>query len=99
MANDVSSGDKHIVCQYKDNISTFGIWIKHNTLNYALPLILLQLSAISIASMLIEMCLRPLGQSSIVSQILVRRRFPPCMPLYVLSFKKINLLTLSLLQQ
>ncbi|KAI3458480.1 hypothetical protein Pfo_015143 [Paulownia fortunei] len=77
MANEVSVGDKHIVCQYKDNISTFGTWIKRNTLNYALPLILLQLSAISLASLLIETCLQPLGQSSIVAQILGGILFGP----------------------
>ncbi|KAL8050109.1 hypothetical protein ABFS82_06G061200 [Erythranthe guttata] len=75
--DDVSSGDKHIVCQYKDNISSFGFWIRHNTLNYALPLILLQLSAISVVSILIEICLRPLGQSSIVAQILGGILFGP----------------------
>lgn len=74
--SDLSTGNRHIVCQFKDTISTFGIWIHRNPLNFALPLMLLQLAAISFASLLIEVFLQPLGQSSIVAQILVRFSFP-----------------------
>ncbi|KAK4436469.1 Cation/H(+) antiporter 15 [Sesamum alatum] len=65
----VSAGNKHIVCQNTDNIATLGI-LKRNPLNYSLPLILLQFSLISVTSQMIEFCLQPLGQSSIVAQIL-----------------------------
>ncbi|KAK4385275.1 Cation/H(+) antiporter 15 [Sesamum angolense] len=61
MSHEVSVGNEFIVCQYTDNIAGFGTWIKRNPLNYAVPLILLQLSAISLASLLIEICLQPLG--------------------------------------
>lgn len=71
LAGNIAEGNRNIVCQYKDNVATFGIWINRNPLNFALPLILLQLAAISFASLLIEVFLRPLGQSSIVAQILV----------------------------
>ncbi|KAL0299345.1 UNVERIFIED_CONTAM: Cation/H(+) antiporter 15 [Sesamum radiatum] len=77
MSHEVSVGNEFIVCQYTDNIARFGSWIKRNPLNYAVPLILLQLSAISLASLLIEICLQPLGQSSIVAQILGGILFGP----------------------
>ncbi|KAL2227369.1 cation/H(+) antiporter 15 [Sesamum indicum] len=77
MSHEVSVGNKFIVCQYKDNIATFGTWIKRNPLNYAVPLVLMQLSAISLGSLLIEIFLHPLGQSSIVAQILGGILFGP----------------------
>ncbi|KAK4433384.1 Cation/H(+) antiporter 15 [Sesamum alatum] len=77
MPNEVSVGNKFIVCQYKDNIATFGAWINRNPLNYSVPLVLLQLSAISIVSLFLEVCLQPLGQSSIVAQILGGILFGP----------------------
>ncbi|KAL0401133.1 UNVERIFIED_CONTAM: Cation/H(+) antiporter 15 [Sesamum latifolium] len=77
MSDEASAGNKFMVCQYTDNIATFGTWIKRNPLNYAVPLVLLQLSAISLGSMLLEICLQPLGQSSIVAQILGGVMFGP----------------------
>ncbi|KAH6837472.1 hypothetical protein C2S53_018187 [Perilla frutescens var. hirtella] len=77
MADNIAEGNRHIVCQYKDNIATFGIWINRNPLNFSLPLILLQLATISFSSLLIEVFLRPLGQSSIVAQILGGIMFGP----------------------
>ncbi|KAL8552269.1 hypothetical protein ACS0TY_001094 [Phlomoides rotata] len=74
---DLSVGNKYIVCQYKESVSTFGIWIHRNPLNYALPLMILQLAAISLTSLLIEIFLHPLGQSSIVAQILGGIMFGP----------------------
>lgn len=65
-------GNAYIACQAADKIATFGVWIKRNPLNYSVPLILVQFSLISITSMLIDICLRPLGQSSMVTQIFVR---------------------------
>lgn len=81
LAENIADGNRNIVCQYKDNIATFGIWINRNPLNFALPLILLQLATISFASLLIEISLRPLGQSSIVAQILVRLLFQELLPI------------------
>ncbi|KAG6393597.1 hypothetical protein SASPL_147841 [Salvia splendens] len=77
LAGNIAEGNRNIVCQYKDNVATFGIWINRNPLNFSLPLILLQLAAISLASLLIEIFLRPLGQSSIVAQILGGILFGP----------------------
>ncbi|GFP86583.1 cation/H(+) antiporter 15 [Phtheirospermum japonicum] len=71
MASDaVSSGNKHIICQYKDSIASFGLFLHRNPLEYSVPLLLLQLSLITITSTIIELCLHPLGQSSVVAQIL-----------------------------
>ncbi|KAG8390152.1 hypothetical protein BUALT_Bualt01G0053800 [Buddleja alternifolia] len=72
-----SSGNKYIVCQYKENIASFGHWLRRNPLDYSVPLILLQLSVISLTSMVIGFCLQPLGQSSIVAQILGGILFGP----------------------
>ncbi|KZV43296.1 cation/H(+) antiporter 15-like [Dorcoceras hygrometricum] len=70
MHDRVSSWDKNIVCQYKDNFSKInGLWFNRNPLHFAIPLFLFQLSLISVTSQIIEKCLHPLGQSSIVAQI------------------------------
>lgn len=74
-AVDQAVGNRHIICQYKDSVSTFGMWLNRNPLNYALPLMILQLAAISFTSLFIELFLQPLGQSSIVAQIIVRFSF------------------------
>ncbi|CAA0835319.1 Cation/H(+) antiporter 15 [Striga hermonthica] len=66
----VSSGNEHIICQYKDNIVSFGQFLHRNPLNLSLPLILLQLSLITLTTHTIELCLQPLGQSSVVAHIL-----------------------------
>uniref|UniRef100_A0A5B7BIH5 Uncharacterized protein n=1 Tax=Davidia involucrata TaxID=16924 RepID=A0A5B7BIH5_DAVIN len=62
-------GNKTLVCQYPSNIASKGLWLHHNPFYYSTPLLLLQLSVISITSTLINLCLQPLGQSTIVSQI------------------------------
>ncbi|KAK6121995.1 hypothetical protein DH2020_044257 [Rehmannia glutinosa] len=66
----VSSGNKHIICQYKDSIATFGLFLSRNPLNYSVPLVLVQFSLITFTAQAIDFCLHPLGQSSSVSQIL-----------------------------
>ncbi|KAL3837791.1 hypothetical protein ACJIZ3_022382 [Penstemon smallii] len=77
MEDDVSSSNVHIVCQYKDFIASFGLWLNKNPINYAVPLILMQLSIISLSSLLIDACLQHLGQPSIVSQIIGGILFGP----------------------
>ncbi|PIN19008.1 putative K+/H+-antiporter [Handroanthus impetiginosus] len=66
----ISLGNRYIVCQYSENIASFGLFINSNPLEYSVPLFLLQLIVISLTTHIIEFCLRPLGQSSIVAQIL-----------------------------
>uniref|UniRef100_A0A5B7C9H8 Uncharacterized protein n=1 Tax=Davidia involucrata TaxID=16924 RepID=A0A5B7C9H8_DAVIN len=63
------AGNKTLVCQDPGNIVSKGAWLHQNPLYFTTPLLLLQLSVISITSSLIDLCLKPLGQSSIVSQI------------------------------
>ncbi|KAK9283525.1 hypothetical protein L1049_011772 [Liquidambar formosana] len=58
-----------LVCENPNNIQSKGIWSQSNPLNFSTPLLLCQISIISIISQLIGFCLKPLGQSSIVSQI------------------------------
>lgn len=59
------------VCYKPLSVVSRGIWLGDNPLNHASPLLLLQLASISLASLLIDLCLRPLGQSTIVSKICV----------------------------
>ncbi|XP_051137865.1 cation/H(+) antiporter 15-like [Andrographis paniculata] len=67
--DEVSNGNRYITCQYRDNAATFGMWMHENPFNYTVPLIYLQLSAISLVSSLIDAFLQPLGQSVLVAQI------------------------------
>lgn len=61
----------HVVCQHVDMINSRGLWFHDDPLEYTLPLLLLQLSLISIITRSIYIFLKPLGQPSIVSHILV----------------------------
>ncbi|KAL3524023.1 hypothetical protein ACH5RR_016857 [Cinchona calisaya] len=62
-------GNKTFVCHNPHKISSYGCWTKQNPLHYTTPLLLLQLSVVSLTSMLIDICIKPLGQCTIVSQI------------------------------
>ncbi|CAM8971128.1 unnamed protein product [Rhodiola kirilowii] len=65
MANQTS-----FICLEYDTTDSDGVWFGDNPLNFATPLLLLQVTVISITSHLINCCLKPLGQSVIVAQIL-----------------------------
>ncbi|XP_057475926.1 cation/H(+) antiporter 15-like [Actinidia eriantha] len=65
----IVAGNMTFVCHDPERIGSTGIWLEHNPLNYATPLLLLQLVIITLTSLLIDLCLQPLGQSSIVSKI------------------------------
>ncbi|XWS56785.1 hypothetical protein CRYUN_Cryun09bG0115400 [Craigia yunnanensis] len=52
------------------NIGSSNIWVHGNPLKGTFTLLFFQLSSISAVSLLINICLKPLGQSSLVSQIL-----------------------------
>ncbi|XP_011041839.1 PREDICTED: cation/H(+) antiporter 15-like [Populus euphratica] len=60
----------HVVCQHVGMINSRGLWFHDDPLEYTLPLLLLQLSLISIITRSIYIFLKPLGQPSIVSHIL-----------------------------
>ncbi|XP_047319597.1 cation/H(+) antiporter 15-like [Impatiens glandulifera] len=61
-------GHSTILCMDLNTITGgFGV---HNPLDFTASLLLVQLSLISIVSVLIDVCLQPLGQSSIVAQII-----------------------------
>lgn len=67
--------NKTMFCHDPSMINSNGIWHGKNPLLSSVPLLLTQLTLISLASKTAEICLRPLGQSSIVSQILVSITF------------------------
>ena len=68
----IVAGNMTFVCHDPERIGSTGIWLEHNPLNYATPLLLLQLVVITLTSVLIDLCLQPQGQSSIVSKNCVR---------------------------
>ncbi|KAF5738428.1 cation/H(+) antiporter 15-like [Tripterygium wilfordii] len=72
-------GNRTIVCQDKGSMWSLSLWHSSNPLQAAIPLLLVQVSLISTVSKLIEFCLKPLGQSTIVSQILGGMVFGPSM--------------------
>ncbi|CAK7351949.1 unnamed protein product [Dovyalis caffra] len=59
-----------VVCQVVGMINSKGLWFGDDLLEYTLPLLLLQLSLISIVTRSIYIFLKPLGQPSVVSHIL-----------------------------
>ncbi|KAK6932950.1 Cation/H+ exchanger [Dillenia turbinata] len=65
--------NRTFVCQDRYAISHMGtaIWSGCHPLDYATPLLLTQLTLITVMSNLVNFCLKPLAQSSMVSQILL----------------------------
>ena len=59
------------ICQSINRINSKGFWFGNNPLEFSMPLLLLQLSLMSIVTQCIYLVLKPLGQTAIVSQILV----------------------------
>ncbi|CAI9091800.1 OLC1v1026915C1 [Oldenlandia corymbosa var. corymbosa] len=66
-------GNKTLVCHDPHKISSNGFWAKQNPLHYCSPLLLIQLSLVSLTSMLIDFLIRPLGHEAVVGAAL----FPP----------------------
>lgn len=64
-----------LVCHSPHSMLPRGVWNFGNALHTPTPLLLLQFSAISFVARLLELCLKPLGQSTIVAQIFVRFSF------------------------
>ncbi|XP_057487720.1 cation/H(+) antiporter 15-like [Actinidia eriantha] len=78
------------VCRNVFEINSRGIWLGDNPLDYSLPSLMLQLSLISIITRFVYVALKPFGQPSIVSQILVHRaiRLSKCLPVSLPQFKE-----------
>lgn len=72
-----------LVCHDPRSKTNKLIWYHGNPLKSPTALLLLQLSAISLVSQLIDVGLKPLGQSSIVSQIFVRFLFSSILKLII----------------
>ncbi|GAB4827660.1 hypothetical protein Ancab_034545 [Ancistrocladus abbreviatus] len=66
----IDSRNRSVYCHHTNLISSKGIFLHSNPLDYTVPLLLLQLSIIFISSKVCEYCLKPLRQSAIVGQIL-----------------------------
>lgn len=64
-------GNKTLVCQNPHSFGHFDVWHRGNPLESPTCLLFLQVSMMTIVTQIMDACLKPLGQSSLVSQILV----------------------------
>lgn len=64
-------GDETYVCHKVGLTNSKGVWLGDDPLDFSLPLFILQLSVIFICTRSISLLLKPFGQPSIVSKILV----------------------------
>jgi len=60
-----------VICQNPYGITHKSVWQLGNPLTSPTSLLFMQISIITIVTQFLEACLRPLGQTSLVSQILV----------------------------
>lgn len=82
------------VCHALSLTNSKGFWYGDNPLDFSLPLLLLQLSLVSILSGIFYLILKPLGQPPVISQILVSSH-PSLLLIFILMLK--SLLRLLLL--
>lgn len=68
----MSNDDEDIVCYAPTMVLSNGIWASENPLSYALPLFILQLILIMLATSTVAFILKPLRQPRVISEILVR---------------------------
>ena len=71
MANASEILNKTLVCQDPHSYGHKNIWQTGNPLESPTCLFFMQVSLMSLVTHVMDVCLRPLGQSSLVSQILV----------------------------
>lgn len=67
----LETGEDGFLCDLVGQITSRGVFHGEDPLDFSLPLLLLQLSLISIVTRVFQLILKPLGQPVIVSQILV----------------------------
>ncbi|KAG4923249.1 Cation/H(+) antiporter 15 [Glycine soja] len=72
-------GNKTLVCQNPHSFGHFDVWHRGNPLESPTCLLFLQVSMMTIVTQIMDACLKPLGQSSLVSQILGGVLFGPSM--------------------
>lgn len=63
--------NKTMFCHDPSMVNSYGVWHGRSPLQSSVPLILAQLTLITLTSKLVDLGLKPLGQPSIVSQIVV----------------------------
>ncbi|CAL5202999.1 unnamed protein product [Lathyrus oleraceus] len=68
-----------LICSSPYRNSHKSVWMLGNPLASPTPLLLLQVSLITVVSQLVDACLKPLGQTTLVSQILGGLVFGPSM--------------------
>ncbi|XP_058787629.1 cation/H(+) antiporter 15-like [Vicia villosa] len=68
-----------VICTHPSGSSHRSVWMLGNPLSSPTPLLFLQVSLITVVTQLMDACLRPLGQTSLVSQILGGLVFGPSM--------------------
>ncbi|XP_057740867.1 cation/H(+) antiporter 15-like [Arachis stenosperma] len=67
---DKNNTDNYIVCYAPTMITTNGIWQGDNPLDYSLPLFLLQLTLVVIATRIFVFILRPFRQPRVIAEVL-----------------------------
>ncbi|KAL9230232.1 hypothetical protein vseg_005612 [Gypsophila vaccaria] len=62
--------NRTVICQDPTKITSEGVWYGKNPLKATVPLLMTQLTLITLTSKAVEFLLRPLGQCTVVAQIL-----------------------------
>jgi len=63
--------DDYIVCYAPTMITTNGVWQGDNPLDYSLPLFILQLTLVVIATRIFVFILKPFRQPRVIAEVLV----------------------------
>jgi len=71
MAEATNRTDDYIVCYAPTMITTNGVWQGDNPLDYSLPLFILQLTLVVIATRLFVFILKPFRQPRVIAEVLV----------------------------
>lgn len=78
----INSTEYNVVCYAPRMITAIGLWNHDNPLDYALPILLIQMMLIVVATRVLVFFLRPLQQPRVVSEILVSVACIQIFPLY-----------------
>lgn len=71
MEEPTNKTDDYIVCYAPTMITTNGVWQGDNPLDYSLPLFILQLTLVVIATRIFVFILKPFRQPRVIAEVLV----------------------------
>lgn len=90
MADSKNTTDE-MVCYSPTMITTNGIWQGDNPLDYALPLFILQVILVVIATRIFVFILKPIRQPRVIAEILVSFFLPHKKTLHALHYDQVKL--------